>query len=182
MTLLRLIGFGCATVIAGMPSTAAASEYSVALGCKPENGKQIVQTRDYRFTLLVGHAENMYMRRQVRASHPKQGEEMLRGYMTPTAMLLAPGPIRHVEVQICVRTTRAVVSNAWPKIVIDDTTNGKALTLPVSVMQGIGEGAADLHYGNNLPMPARHRYIVTVTWRGERAIFHFVPSSARHRR
>ena len=68
MTLLRLTGLGCAIVIAGVASTAAASEYSVAVGCRPETGKQIVDTRDYRFTLLVGHAENMYMRRQVRAS------------------------------------------------------------------------------------------------------------------
>jgi hypothetical protein len=182
MTLVRLLGLGCAIVIAGVASTAAAFEYSVAVGCKPETGKQIVDSRDYRFTLLVGHVENMYMPRQVRASHPKQGEEMLRGYMTPTAMLLAAGPIRHLEVQICVRTTRAVVTNAWPKIAVEDTTNGKTLTLPISVMEGIGEGVADLHYGNNLPMPASHRYIVTVTWRGERAIFHFVPSSPRHRR
>jgi len=181
MTLLRLIGLGCAIVIAGVASTAAASEYSVAVGCRPETGKQIVDTRDYRFTLLVGHAENMYMRRQVRASHPKQGEEMLRGYMTPTAMLLAPGPIRHVEVQICVRTTQAVVTDAWPKIVIKDTTSAKTLTLPISVMEGIGEGAADLHYGNNLPMPARHRYIVTVTWRADRAIFHYVTRSRPRR-
>jgi hypothetical protein len=140
-----------------------------------------VDRREYRFTLVVGHVENMYMPRQVRESHPEQGEEMLRGYMTPTSMLLAPGPIRHLEVQICARTTQAVVTNAWPKIVVDDTTRKKVLTLPVSVMEGIGEGVADLHYGNNLPMPAGHRYIVTVTWKKERAIFHFVPPPTRGR-
>jgi hypothetical protein len=174
MRLVRLIGFGCAIVIASVASTAEASEFSVAVGCKPEPGKQIADTRDYLFTLHVGRAENMYMPRQVRASHPKHGEEMLRGSMTPTAMLLAAGPIRHREVQICFRATRAVVTNAWPKIVVDETTTGKAFTLPVSVMEGIGEGVADLHYGNNIPMPARRRYLVTVSWKRERVAFRFI--------
>lgn len=171
------IGVGCAMAAAGFSLALAASSHSAAVGCKPETGKRIVNGRDFRFTLLVGNAENMYMPYQVRANHLKDGEEMLRGSMTPVAMLTG-GPIRHLEVQICVRTTGAVVTNANPKIVVDDTTRGKAVTLPVSVMEGIGKGVADLHYGNNLAMPARHRFIVTVTWSGSRAIFHFVSPPA----
>ena len=177
MKLVLVIGVGCAMVAGGFALAPAASSHSAAVGCKPEPRKRIVNGRDFRFTLLVGNAENMYMPYQVRASHPKHGEVMLRGSMTPVAMLMG-GPIRHLEVQICARTTRAVVTNANPKIVVNDTTKGKAVTLPISVMEGIGEGVADLHYGNNLAMPARHRFIVTVTWSGSRAIFHFVSPPA----
>ena len=182
MKLVHAIGVCCATVAVGLASASASSSQSAAVGCKPETGKQIVDRRDYRFTLLVGHVENMYMPRQVRANHLHHGEEMLRGRMTPTPLLLAPGPIRHLEVQICVRRTRAVVTNAKPKIVVDDTTSGKKVTLPFSAMEGIVEGAADFHYDNNLPMPARHRYIVTVLCKRERAIFHFGLPPARPRR
>lgn len=179
MKLALAMGVGCAMAAAGVASALAAS-HSAAVGCKPETGKRIVNGRDFRFTLRIGNAENMYMPRQVRANHLKRGEVMLRGSMTPVEMLTG-GPIRHLEVQICVRTTRAVVTNAHPRIAVTDTTKRKTVTLPFSVMEGIGKGVADLHYGNNLAMPARHRFIVTVTWRGERAFFHFASPLARHR-
>jgi hypothetical protein len=167
------IGIGCALLASGLISTAVAPARPNAVGCKPEAGKRIVLTRRYRFTLLIGNVENMYMPRQVRANHLKHGEEMLRGTMTSGAALTG-GPIRHLEVQICERSTRVVVTNATPRIVVDDRTKRKALVLPVSVMEGIGEGVADLHYGNNIAMPRKHRFLVAVTWIRERASFSFV--------
>jgi hypothetical protein len=180
--LVSMIGVGCGLAVAALASTSAAaasSSHPAAVGCKPEAGKRIVDGRDYRFTLLVGKVEDMYMPRQVRANHLKQGEVMLGGTMTPVAMLMG-GPIRHVEVQICERASRAVVASATPKIVVEDTTKGRAVTLPFSVMEGIGAGVADLHYGNNLAIPAGHRFLVTVTWKRERAIFRYVSPRARH--
>ena len=94
---------------------------------------------------------------------------MLRGTMTTGAEMMG-GPIRHLEVQICARATRAVVTNANPRIVVDDRTKRKTLVLPVSVMEGIREGVADLHYGNNIAMPRKHRFLVAVSWKGERAL------------
>lgn len=172
MTFVRTLWVGCAIVGVCLASAAVGSAHSAATGCAPEAGTQIAIVGDYRFTLLVGNAENMYMLRQVRANHLKRGEVMLRGSMTPVEMLTG-GPIRHLEVQICVRTTRVVVTNAKPRIVVTDTTKRKTVTLPFSVMEGIGRGVADLHYGNNLAMPAGHRFIVNITWRGERARFHY---------
>jgi hypothetical protein len=96
---------------------------------------------------------------------------MLRGQMTGLEALTG-GPIRHLEVQICARQTQAVVTTANPRIVVADTTKQKLVVLPVSVMEGIGEGVADLRYGNNIAMAANHRFVVTVTWNGERAHFH----------
>ena len=51
---------------------------------------------------------------------------MLRGTMASGAALKG-GPIRHLEVQICTTASRAVVTNANPKIVVDDRTNRKTL-------------------------------------------------------
>ena len=113
---------------------------------------------------------------QVRASHPRHGEVMLRGRMTTDISMLTGGPVRHVEVQICTRRTRAVVTNARPRIVVHDLTKRNAVTLPVAVMEGIGEGVADLHYGNNVAIPRRHRFVITASWRTDRAIFRFVSS------
>ena len=179
MKLAQALAVGC-VVAAAVLSSAPASSLSTAVGCRPEAGKRIVASHDHLYTLLVGKAENMFMPRQVRASHLKHGEEMLRGRMSQVELLVG-GPIRHLEVQICSRTTRAVVTSANPRIVVDDATKGTVVTLPISVMEGIGEGVADLHYGNNLAMPAGHRFLISVTWRGERAVFRYVAAQARHR-
>lgn len=168
---LVTMGVGCAS---------ARPTHRDTIGCAPEAGKRAALTRAYRFTLLIGKVENMYMPYQVRANHLKHGEVMLRGTMATSTALLTGGTLRHLEVQICARPTRAVVTNANPKIVVDDTTRGRAVRLPVSVMEGIGEGVADLHYGNNVAMPAGHRFVVTVTWKGERASFKFALPRARH--
>jgi len=42
-----------------------------------------------------------------------------------------------------------------------------------TAMQGIGEGVADLHYGDNVKLAAGHVYKVAVTVKGERATFTF---------
>ena len=181
MKLVRRIAIGYILAAAVLASGACSSGHrAVVIGCKEEPGKRIALTRHYRFTLLVGKMENMYMPRQVRANHLKHGEMMVRGTMSMGAAMTG-GPIRHLEVQICTGERQAVVTTARPRIVVDDTTKHRALTLPVSVMEGIGEGIADLHYGNNVAMPARDRFIVTVTWKHERATFHLVLSPTRHR-
>jgi hypothetical protein len=111
----------------------------------------------------------MFMPYQVRASHPKHGEVMLRGRM----FIPARGPLHHLEVHICASTTRAVITNADPTIVLtDDTTHGHPKKLPVAVMQGIGAGRADLHYGNYVALPHHHQFTITVTSDRQRATFH----------
>jgi hypothetical protein len=111
----------------------------------------------------------MYMPYQIRSSHPKHGEAMLRGRM----VMPMHGPLRHLEAHICSRPTGAVVTKANPTIVlVDDSAHGHPQKLPVAVMEGIGQGLADLHYGNNVLMPHRHRFTITVTYTGQRATFH----------
>ncbi len=86
--------------------------------------------------------------------------------------------VRHLEVHICSRTTGKVVQNAQPTItVVDHTSKGMAERVSVAEMEGIGAGVADLHYGNNITMPAMHRYTVTVILNGQKAIFSFTRRS-----
>jgi len=95
-----------------------------------------------------------------------------------TAMGQTSGPdtggvnTRHLEVHICSRSTGTVVQNAQPTItVVDHASGGMTDHVSVAEMQGIGAGVADLHYGNNITMPAMHRYTVTVGLNGEQAVF-----------
>jgi hypothetical protein len=169
----RRIGIGCLVAAAILASPPASSPRS-PVGCRREPSKQFAASRHYVFTLAVGPPENMYMPYQVRSSHPKHGEVMLRGHMATDISILTGGPMRHLEVQICARSTRTVVTNAKPKIVVHDLTKHKTVNLPVAVMKGIGEGVADLHYGNNIAIPRRHRFIITASWRTDRATFHYI--------
>lgn len=115
--------------------------------------------------------EMMYTQAQVRKMHPKHGEVMLRGKMMGGMHM--GGAMRHLEVQICSKKSRAVVTNAHPRIVVvDETVKGMPMSVPVAVMEGVRKGVADLHYGNNVAMPAGHKFKVTVTLKGERAVFY----------
>jgi hypothetical protein len=172
---IRRISIGCVLSAAILATPSVSSARSPA-GCSRASGKQLAASRHFVFTLRIGPAENMFMPYQVRASHPRHGEVMLRGQMTTDVSMLTGGPVRHVEVQICARRTRTVVTNASPKIIVHDLIKHKIVSLPVAVMEGIGEGVADLHYGNNVAIPRRHRFTITVSWRADRATFHYVSS------
>jgi len=140
----------------------------------------VVKTRSYVFALSIGPVETMYTPAQVRASHPKSGEEMLSGEMTGgMAGMTMPAGEKHLEVHIC--TPRgAVVKGVHPRIVVSDSASGQmAVAVPVAVMEGVTEGASDLHYGNNVSLAAGHKITVTVTVNGQRAVFHTtVPKSS----
>jgi hypothetical protein len=159
-----------ATIIAAALSVGTAgAAHHPPVDCKAQPRAHLALTRSYGFVLLIGPVENMYMPYQVRASRPKHGEVMLRGQM----VMPTHGPLHHLEVHICRRASRVVVTNANPTIVlVDNTKHGHPQKLPVAVMQAIGAGRADLHYGNNVAMPHHHRYTITVALNGERAVLH----------
>lgn len=52
------------------------------------------------------------------------------------------------------------------------------MNVPVTVMEGIGAGTADLHYGNNVAMPGGQRFTVTVTLKGQKAVFNVTSPNA----
>ena len=158
-----------ATAASALAATAPASKRMVT-DCSAGMGVHIATTPSYRLALHVGMPEMMYTPAQVRRLHPKSGEVMLRGKMM-TGMKM-DGSTRHLEVHICLRKNRAVITNAHPTITLmGQKANAMPMNVPVAVMEGIGAGTADLHYGNDVPMQGGHRFTVTVTLKGQKATF-----------
>lgn len=158
-----------ATAASALAPTAPASKRLVT-DCSAGMGVHIATTSTYRMAVHVGMPEMMYTPAQVRKLHPKSGEVMLRGKMMMGMKM--GGSTRHLEVHICLRKDRAVITNAHPTItLIGKKANAMPMDVPVAVMEGIGAGIADLHYGNNVPMAGGHRFTVTVTVKGQKAVF-----------
>jgi hypothetical protein len=132
-----------------------------------------VTTAAYKLTLNVAAMQAMYTPAQVKAKHPTTGEVMVGGSMMAGSMM--KGAVeRHLEVHIHLRKTGAVVTNVTPTITLtDETTHAMAEKLEVVAMEGIGQGSADLHYGNNVSLDIGHTYKVAVSVRGEAATFTF---------
>jgi hypothetical protein len=117
----------------------------------------------YRVVLRIGSVEKMYTLAQYHKLHPKSGEIMLKGIMTLRTMgmnkMLKP---HHLEVHVYSRRTGRVVANANCAITITDLHTTRKTMVPVVVMEGIGAGPQDLHYGNNVMLMTGH-YRVGVT-------------------
>jgi hypothetical protein len=133
----------------------------------------IARQGPYVFALSIGPTETMYTPAQVKAKHPASGEVMLAGKMVGgmAGMDKSTGGQRHLEVHIC-NAGGAVVTGAHPTI----TVNGAMV--PVAVMQGVGEGVSDYHYGNNVNLSTGQKVTVVVKLNGHTAVFHTtVPKS-----
>jgi hypothetical protein len=133
-------------------------------------------TATYKLALSVGPVEKMYTADEVQMKHPTSGEVMVGHAMTMEGMTMGTAN-RHLEVHVVSRSTGKVVTNARPTITLTDTSamGGMAMSDKVNAMamQGIGEGTADLHYGDNVKLTAGHVYKVVVTVKGEKATFSF---------
>ena len=144
------------------------------------SGVNITQTKltaSYKLTLDVGPVETMYTQAQVNAKHPKTGEVMLGGSMSgmggSMGMTMAAGN-RHLEIHVASRATGKVLAQPPSAITLTDTSGmGMPSRVAPVAMEGIGEGMADLHYGNNVKLTAGHVYKVVVTVKGEKASFTF---------
>ncbi len=173
---LGLIGLAACGQSASSPSTAGAGD------CTPGAGiTQAAETPRYRMVLDVGPREAMYTPAQVQAHHPRNGEVMLRGQMGNMGNMGKMGKMgnmgssastRHLEVHICNRSTGKVATNLQPVItLVDNSAANMTNRVPSATMQGTTSGAADLHYGNNVIMPASRRFTVTVAVGDQHATF-----------
>jgi len=84
---------------------------------------------------------------------------------------MGSGSRRHLEVHICTPAGK-VVTGAHPAITVNDAM------VPVAVMEGVGEGAADLHYGNNVNLRPGQEVTVVVRLKGQQAVFHATVSKS----
>jgi len=138
--------------------------------------KRTVTTPTYKLTLSVGPVEKMYTPAEVKAKHPSDGEVMVGASMSMGGMSMGDAN-RHLEVHVAARATGKVVTNEQPAITLTDTNGMTGMSMPQKVnamaMQGIGEGVADLHYGDNVKLTSGHKYRVVVKVKGEKAAFTF---------
>ena len=165
VALLALVGCGSSGTKKSTTSQSAARGQ-----CAPAAGEPSATTKSYVMTMSAGPPEAMYTMAQVKAMHPKHGEVMLGGSMMTgagmgSAMPGMGGGMRHVEVRICSRSSGRTVE-AHPTMTMIDRSSGKRTTVQVATMQGVGEGRADLHYGNNMALP--HHAAIEITVNGQR--------------
>lgn len=165
------------TAMAPMP---AAMPRAASVACAPAPpGSRTLTTGSRIYILSVGPEEHMYSPQQVRRAHPKGGEMMLSGHMQTSGMsgmsggssMSGMGSMRHLEVHICTRHGRKVVTRPMPKIML--TSGRMTQMIPVATMEGVREGVADLHFGNNVELERGHVYKVDVTEGSDHAMFHF---------
>jgi hypothetical protein len=138
---------------------AAAATGSCASGTVAKQGP-------YVFALSIGPTETMYTPAEAKSKHPRSGEVMLAGKMVGgmAGMDMSTGPQRHLEVHIC-RAGGQVVTGAHPMITV------YGAMVPVAVMEGVGQGVADYHYGNNVNLRTGQKVTVVVKLNGRTATF-----------
>ena len=83
-----------------------------------------------------------------------------------------PGGMRiyDLAVHVCTKSG-AVVTQLKPTIAVQ-AAGGKAANVPVAMMAAIGKGLGDYHYGNDVVLKPGGKVTVTVTVKGQRAVFH----------
>ncbi|MGH9121035.1 MAG: hypothetical protein ACRDYC_03690 [Acidimicrobiales bacterium] len=142
-------------------------------GCNPAGQAASADSATYHYVLDVGPLEQMYTQQQNQANHPTTGEVMIGGEMS-----MASGPdARHMEVHICYLSNGDVVdASTPPSLTLTDATTGNSQDVPVSTMEGVTEGEADLHYGNNVSITPGDHYEVTVVLKGEQVTMSFTGS------
>ena len=130
-------------------------------------------TDHYRISLEIGPLPTMLMPDQ--ASGASEGEVMVGMPGMAMAMMAMTDQgrsvNRHVEVHLYDKGAGAVLSTPMPMITITDQASGTSRELhSVAVMYDVKLGPQDLHFGENLYLPAGV-YTVTVTVGGEQATF-----------
>jgi len=180
-TMLCLIATGalaaCGSTSSSTQSTAAGN--TLAAACRATTAAdQTVTTRTHVFLLHSGSEEKMVMLSpaEAKTKHITSGELMLGGSMAPgmsSGMSGGHMATRHLEVHICERAGGKVVTGAMPMITVTPSAGGSPQQVPVAVMEGVGAGSGDLHYGNNVPLHSGTSYTVTVGLAGDRAAFRY---------
>ena len=172
----RLVLGTVAAIAALAPaSVSAAGAQSTAVGCNARGAMTWTSmTASYRVQLHIGMPEKMYTPAQVKNLHPKSGEVMMGGMMgMNSSMSMRGSSMHHLEAQICSKKTGSVIANAKPTIALVDDSAGDMMSkkLQVAMMQGIGRGLEDFHYGNNVTARSGHKFTVKVALNGETAVF-----------
>jgi hypothetical protein len=162
-TALVVAGAAFGLVAVGLGVGAAKVVYPAA---KEAGVTKVRTTKHYLIVLNVVPPEEMYAPAVAARLHPSEGELNIRGTMAP----ITPDA-RHFEAHIYSLASGKPVHGAHPTITVVDHTAGTTEKVRVTVMQDVVVGARDYHYGNNAVMAYGHDFTVTVTLKGERAVY-----------
>jgi hypothetical protein len=161
------------TALAGCGTTSTTRAPVGTVGCSTQGETAKAATKSYRIVLDVRPVSTMFAPGQVPAG-TKSGDVMYAGSMTS-----ASGPeARNVDIHICSVSDDRVLTNLKPVITLQDMTSGTVQTVPYATMQGVGQGAADFHYGNTMIVKPGDAYMLTVSVDGQSARLDFTEPKA----
>ncbi len=143
--------------VGGLPRVQAAGSTTGA----PHVTKQAT-AGPYHVVFAIGPMEKMYTPAQIKTLHPKDGEVMLSGMMSPMDSRKGMLTPHHLEVHISTTRGDHVVTTAHVTITLTDLHTMTTTRVPIMTMQGITTGRADFHYGNIVMLMTEH-YRIDVT-------------------
>jgi hypothetical protein len=132
------------------------------------------------FVLRVLAAETIFTRAEAATAKPNHhGEVIVRGAL-PRAVRTASRAQTHVSVHVFDRRTGSAVWEPYPLRVrlrrATEEAPGRPLAL--ALMDGVGKGSCDRHYGTNVRLEAGQRYTLTATLGSDTVVFSFVAAEA----
>jgi hypothetical protein len=142
--------------------------------CQVEGPERRTATR--RFVLRVVAAERIFTRAEAASAKPSHhGEVIVRGAL-PRAVRAGSRTQTHVSVRVFDRGTGKAVWEPYPLRVRlrRATEQAPGRPLAVALMEGVGKGTCDRHYGTNVRLEADQRYTLTATLGSDTVVFSFV--------
>jgi len=164
----------CLLVLFALLATAAASAGSALAGglaaAGPCSSGNVAKTASYQLALVIGPREEMYIPSEVQERKIRTGQVMLGGEMATMENAPTGTRIYNLEVHICT-SSGAVLTKLKPTIVVSGPAAPKRIQVAVAYMARVAEGLRDYHYGNDVALRPASRIRVTVTVKGQRAVF-----------
>jgi len=106
---------------------------------------RLATSASYLVVVNVLPGEPMFDSNEVHMHHPTEGELALDGVANPLGK-----DVRHIEAHIYDRATGLPDLDVHPAIVVTNHTTGDRIEVPATLMQDVGIGAIDAHFGNNV--------------------------------
>jgi hypothetical protein len=146
--------------------------------CQLEGLEQRTASRTFLLRTLT--AQRIFTKAEAAAAKPTHhGEVILRGALTPRARAGTRSQT-HLSVYVFDRGSGRLVWEPYPLRArlrrADEQAPGRSIA--VALMQGVGRGVCDRHYGTNVRLVAGERYTLTATLGRETVVFSFLAGEA----
>ena len=138
--------------------------------CRVEGPVRRTAARTY--VLHVLRPEKIFTRAEAARLRPRKGEVIVRGSL-PARACVGSAAQTHVSVHILARASAEAVWRPYPLRVTLALAGQRQRPVAVALMQGVGKGLCDRHYGTNLRLENGRKYRLTATLGGETVAFDF---------